>query len=101
MDVITRRKVVGEISAVINRNSLENDLDMPDFLIAEMLVSFFEGTVLSHRANQEWHSAQNPQNPEGSDSLKSLGSQGGDVECDHTNLDTNICYKCGFGLKIK
>jgi hypothetical protein len=22
----------------------------------------------------------------------------GEPDCDHTNLDTNICYKCGYGI---
>lgn len=52
-----RQKLVVEVAALINRFSLENCVDMPDFIIAQHMVDSFEtftDTIQKHRrwANQ-------------------------------------------------
>jgi hypothetical protein len=47
-----RQKLVIEVAALINRFSLENCVDMPDFIIAQHMVDSFENltdTVQKHR----------------------------------------------------
>ena len=47
----TKRQIlVKEISAVINKNSRENESDTPDFILAEYLVSCLESYEAVHRS---------------------------------------------------
>jgi hypothetical protein len=42
INIEDRRQVVREFAEVINRNSLENDSNTPDYVLAEYLVSCLE-----------------------------------------------------------
>ena len=44
-----------ELAELINRYSIENLCDMPDFLLAEMLVGILKATGSASKKNLDWH----------------------------------------------
>jgi hypothetical protein len=50
-----RESIAREIAAVINRNSLENGSDTPDFLLAEYLIGCLEVYNSTLRAREKWY----------------------------------------------
>ena len=44
-----------QLQNLININSLENLLSMPDFIMAEMICDLLESVALAHLKNQNWH----------------------------------------------
>lgn len=44
-----------ELSALINRHSLEDSLEMPDFIMSELLVNVLRAMHLAHAKNNSWH----------------------------------------------
>lgn len=56
-DRITRRKIEKEFAEVINRNSLENESNTQDFLLAEYLVNCLTNFNLTVRLRAQMKSA--------------------------------------------
>lgn len=48
------KKLSEKIEEAVNTLSLENYLDMPDFIIAEMLVFHLNTMIKAHNKNEEW-----------------------------------------------
>jgi len=44
-----------ELTQLINKHSIENILDMPDFLIAEMLINIINSIGYISKKNLDWH----------------------------------------------
>jgi len=44
-----------DLENIINKHSMENFWDMPDFLMAEMITSFIEATGHAMKNNLDWH----------------------------------------------
>lgn len=44
-----------ELKHLINKHSIENKCDMPDFLMAEMIVSFIESVSTPIKKTLDWH----------------------------------------------
>lgn len=44
-----------ELCELINRCSLESSLEMPDFVMAELLTNFLKALQVSHAKNNCWH----------------------------------------------
>jgi hypothetical protein len=44
-----------ELSELINKHSLENSLEMPDFMMAELLVNMLKAMRLARKLNDGWH----------------------------------------------
>lgn len=49
-----RQRFSEKIEQAVNCLSLEGNLNMPDFIIAEMMVSFFEATVIAKKWSDHW-----------------------------------------------
>jgi len=47
-----------ELAALINKHSLENMLEMPDFMIAELFVNILRAMNVAHAQNNSWHGMQ-------------------------------------------
>ena len=45
-----------EFSSIINRHSIDNALNMPDFIIAEYLVSCLQSLAFTLKKNADWRS---------------------------------------------
>ena len=50
-----KTKVIREFAEVINRNSLENNSDTPDFILAEYLWDCLETFAETSNRRQEWY----------------------------------------------
>jgi len=48
-------KVINELTDVINRNSLENDSNTPDFILAEYLYYCLESFNWASRRRETWY----------------------------------------------
>ena len=44
-----------ELEHIINTNSIENECDMPDFILAEMVVGIIEVIGKASKQNLDWH----------------------------------------------
>lgn len=44
-----------ELDILINKHSLEDILEMPAFLMAELLVNFLRAMRVAHAQNDSWH----------------------------------------------
>jgi len=44
-----------ELEHIINMNSIENECDMPDFILAEMLVGIIKEIGKASKKNLDWH----------------------------------------------
>jgi hypothetical protein len=44
-----------ELGNLINKHSLENSLDMPDFMMAELLVNILKAMRVAKAQNDSWH----------------------------------------------
>lgn len=44
-----------DLTCLINKHSLENTLEMPDFVMAKLLVNVLNAIVVSHARNNMWH----------------------------------------------
>lgn len=51
---IERRTLVSEVATVVNRNSIENASDTPDFILAEYLVVCLEGYEAALKRRKVW-----------------------------------------------
>jgi len=50
-----REEVVEEIAAVLNKHSMENESDTPDFILAEYLVSCLEAFDRAAERRRIWY----------------------------------------------
>ena len=48
------KRLEREIETLVNQMSLENEVDMPDFIIARHMVQSFEGLILTVNRNNEY-----------------------------------------------
>ena len=44
-----------ELEGLINKHCIENECDMPDFLLAELIVNFIETLGVSVKKTLDWH----------------------------------------------
>ena len=44
-----------ELEALINKHSIENKCDMPDFILARMIVAFIKAVGSPIKQNLDWH----------------------------------------------
>lgn len=44
-----------ELEGLLNKHSIENGCDMPDFLLAEMIIRFIQAVGEPIRKNLDWH----------------------------------------------
>ncbi len=44
-----------ELKELINKHSIENFCDMPDYILAEMITSFIVNTGTHIKRNLDWH----------------------------------------------
>jgi len=44
-----------ELEELINKHSIENECDMPDFILAEMIVKFIEAVGNPIKKTLDWH----------------------------------------------
>lgn len=44
-----------ELKALLNRYNVEKECDMPDFLLAEMIVNFIQAVGEPIKKNLDWH----------------------------------------------
>ena len=44
-----------DLEHLINLHSIENECDMPDFLLAELVVNFIKTVGISIKKNLDWH----------------------------------------------
>jgi len=44
-----------ELKHLINKHSMENFCDMPDFILAEMITEFIVNTGVHIKRNLDWH----------------------------------------------
>jgi len=44
-----------ELKTLINRHSIENYVDMPDFLLADLICVFIVASGVSIKRNLDWH----------------------------------------------
>lgn len=44
-----------ELAQLINRHSVENEVDMPDFVLAKMICRMIEAMGPSIKKNLDWH----------------------------------------------
>ena len=44
-----------ELESLINKHSIENEADMPDFILAGMICRMIEGMGASNKQNLDWH----------------------------------------------
>ena len=52
-----------DLEVIINKHSIENKLDMPDFLIAEMLCNIIDGMSSPIKRNLDWHGCDSTYHP--------------------------------------
>lgn len=63
----TRADVVREFAQTINKHSLENGSDTPDFILAEYLMNCLESYNEAHRARKVWYSDETQSGPDSPD----------------------------------
>ncbi len=44
-----------ELTSLINKHSIENDVDMPDYILAEMICRFIEAVGEPIKKTLDWH----------------------------------------------
>jgi len=44
-----------ELENLINRHRIENECDIPDFLLAELIVNFIKTIGVTSKKNLDWH----------------------------------------------
>jgi len=49
------KSFIEELEELINKHSVENICDMPDFLLAEMICNIISATGISIKKNLDWH----------------------------------------------
>jgi hypothetical protein len=52
-----------ELTHLINRYSIENEVDMPDFLLARMLCAMIESMGPTVKATLDWHGCDSVRHP--------------------------------------
>ena len=52
-----------ELESLINLHCIENECDMPDFLLAEMIVNMIKTIGYSTKKNLDWHGCDSICNP--------------------------------------
>jgi len=55
MEKNKKEKVIKEFQQIINSNSLENDSDTPDFILAECLVECLETFSNTTKKREKWY----------------------------------------------
>jgi hypothetical protein len=65
-----KEKILKELTEVINGNSMENDCDTPDYILAEMMYGLYENYCKTVKSRDRWFGF-NPWN---------RSMSGGDVE---------------------
>ena len=63
-----------ELEVLINKHSIENHADMPDFMMAEMICGFIVGVGSCVKANLDWHGCDSVCHPkvEGGEEVEQL-----------------------------
>jgi len=66
-----------ELEGLLNSHCIENECDMPDFLLAEMIVNFIKATGGSIKKTLDWHGCDSVCHPKHNQSLDSTAYSGG------------------------
>jgi len=64
-----------ELAGLINSHCIENECDVPDFLLAEMIVNFIRGIGNSIKKTLDWHSCDSACHPKSNQPLDSDGKK--------------------------
>ena len=65
-----------ELEILINKHSIENYADMPDFMMAEMICGFIVGVGSCIKANLTWHGCDSVCHPKEEYDKADIRSQG-------------------------
>ena len=57
-----------ELQSLINKHSIENEWDMPDFIMARLLTDFIKSAGKSMKWNLDWHGVDSVCHPKDTDS---------------------------------
>ena len=52
-----------DLEALINKHSIENEWDMPDFLMAELICDFIKSVGPHMKKNLDWHGTKSVCHP--------------------------------------
>ena len=52
-----------ELKQLINKHSIENECDMPDFMLAELLCNLIITIGIASKANLDWHECDSVYHP--------------------------------------
>lgn len=58
-----------ELEGLINSHSIENECDVPDFLLAEMIVNFIRAIGNPIKKNLDWHGCDSVCHPKSNKSM--------------------------------
>jgi len=59
-----------DIERLINKHCVENDCDMPDFILAEMICNMIESFGKSMKKNLDWHGCDSVCHPKNINKLE-------------------------------
>ena len=59
-----------DIERLINKHRVENDCDMPDFILAEMICNMIESFGKSMKKNLDWHGCDSVCHPKNINKLE-------------------------------
>lgn len=62
-----------ELECLINKHSIENQCDVPDFLLAEMVVNFIQGIGDPIKQTLDWHGCDSVCHPRHNKQLNLTG----------------------------
>lgn len=54
MDEAKKKKILEDLAGLINSNSMENECDTPDYILAEMMYSAYENYCKTVKARDKW-----------------------------------------------
>lgn len=56
-----------DLQSLINKHSIENQWDMPDFLMAKLITRFIDSIGYTMKRNLDWHGVDSVCHPKGAD----------------------------------
>lgn len=63
----------GRLTGLLNSYSIENECDMPDFLLAEMIVGFIQTVGEPIKKTLDWHGCDSICHPKPLDTSEKIG----------------------------
>ena len=77
-----------ELTRLVNMHGYDTKLDMPDYIIANLIYSNLDSLVKAHEANKEWHGGKVLAEPN-----HTLGTQGYAILAKRNNKPEDKVYK--------